>query len=319
MLLTGWGAIRPLAAGIVIGFFLINAVGLKAGRTFQNVVTVLKVAVIVAIVVAGFLPGPSQSGVPAGTGLGGWGGFALAYLAVAFTYYGWDDGLKMAGEFKNPGYTLPRVLLGGAIIVAVLYVLINLAFLVALSPEEMAGSPLVAAEVVAKASGEMGRRFVTVAALVILISSCNVQFLGLPRVAFGLAEHGLAPQAFARTDDRGTPMAGLGLVTGFVFLMAMTGSFLVLIQFLSVTALMIDGAILIGLFRLRRTEPHHDRPYTVPWYPWLPGITLAAFVGLFVIILVTQPIIVLGALAILATLMLSALGWQRLTKETSDA
>ena len=78
--------------------------------------------------------------------------------------------------------------------------------------------------------------------------------------------------------------------------------------------MIIDGTILVGLFRLRRTGAHYDRPYAVPWYPWLPGVTLAAFIGLLVIILFTQPAIVLGGMAILATLTVCARVWLHLAQ-----
>ncbi len=228
ILLTGWGEIRAWAAATVGVFLAINLMGLRTGRWVQNIVTMAKVGLILLIIGAGFWGGGAEPTTNAPTDTPQTGillGFALAYLAVSFTYYGWDDFLKMAGEVEDPGSTLPKVLIRGAIAIAVLYLLVNLAFLVAMSPEQAAGSPLVAADVAATAFGEPGRRIITVAALVILVSSLNVQFMGLPRVAYGLSRAGLAPRSFSQLSEGGTPIVGLLVVTAIIFTMAMTRSF----------------------------------------------------------------------------------------------
>ena len=179
-------------------------------------------ALILLIVAAGFWGGDGASWtansvfVPESSPLLG---LSLAYLAVAFTYYGWDDFLKLAGEVKDPGRTLPRVLIIGSTSVAVLYLLVNLAFLSALTPAEAAGSPLVAADAVGAVFGATGQRLITVAALVILVSSLNVQFMGLPRVAYGLAQEGLGPTPLRRLSPHGTPLTGLVVVSLLIFIM----------------------------------------------------------------------------------------------------
>ena len=317
ILLTGWGAIRPWAALVVVVFFLINALGLRTGRVVQNVVTLIKVGLILLIVAAGFWGGDGASWradsvfVPDPSPLLG---LSLAYLAVAFTYYGWDDFLKMAGEVKNPGRTVPRVLIIGATSVAVLYLLVNLAFLSALTPAEAAGSPLVAADAVGAVFGNTGQRLITVAALVILVSSLNVQFMGLPRVAFGLAHEGLGPAPLRRLSPHGTPLAGLVVVSLLIFVMAMTRSFERLIQYLSIVAITIDAMVLASLFRLRRTQAAVPRPFVTPGYPWLPAITVGLYVCVLVIIIATQPELTLGGGALVALLMAAGWVWTRRAK-----
>lgn len=314
ILLTGWGEIRIWAAGVVLLFLTINLMGLRTGRIFQNTVTAIKVALILLIIAAGFWGGDGASWQISGTIAPTDGrllGFALAYLAISFTYYGWDDFLKLAGEVKDPGRTLPRVLIFGAVSVAVLYLFINLAFLAALTPAEAAGSPLVAADAVATVLGDAGRRMITVAALVILVSSLNVQFMGLPRVAYGLARQGLAPRSFERLSKVGTPVTGLLVVSGLIFVMAMTRSFELLIQYLAFVAISVDAMVLLSLFRLRRIRPDVDRPFHAPGYPVLPALTLGVYATLFGIIAATQPELALGGTGLLATLAIAGWWWTR--------
>lgn len=314
ILLTGWGAIRSWAAAVVLGFFLLHLLGLRAGRVFQNVVTSVKVIAILAIIAAGIFGGTDASWEPDAAVSPERGlllGFALAYLSISFTYYGWDDAIKMAEEIREPGSKLPRILLFGVVGVAVLYIAINLAFLSALTPEEMAGSPLVAADAVAVAFGERGRTFITVTSLVILISSLNVNFLGIPRVTYGLAQNGLAPTSFLKVSSGGTPLGGLFLVTALVFLLAMTRSFEFLIQFMMFVAISVDAMILIALFRLRRTRARQPRPYMVPGYPWMPAMVVLLYATILVLVAVTQPRLALGGGVLLAVLLVTGLIWSR--------
>jgi APA family basic amino acid/polyamine antiporter len=314
ILLTGWGAIRGWAAAVVLAYFLLHLLGLQAGRVFQNIATTAKVLLILVIIGAGLIGGTGASWEPGATITPERGlmlGFALAYLSVSFTYYGWDDAVKMAEEIREPGRTLPRVLVFGAVAVAVLYLAINVAFLVALSPAQMSGSPLVAADAVAVAFGESGRTFITVTALVILISSLNVNFLSVPRVVYGLARRGLAPAGLVRVSGGGTPLGGLFLIAGLVFLLAMTRSFEFLIQFMMFVAISVDAMVLIALFRLRALRPEESRPYRVPGYPWMPAMVVILYVMILVLVTATQPMLAVGAGALLAVLTVAGVVWSR--------
>ncbi|UCG86105.1 MAG: amino acid permease [Gemmatimonadota bacterium] len=314
ILLTGWGAIRTWAAAVVIGFFLMHLMGLQVGRVFQNVVTAGKVALILVIICVGLFAGTGASWQPDATPAPQQGlalGFALAYLSVSFTYYGWEDAVKLAEEFKDPGNKLPRVLVLGAVSVATLYIAINLAFLSALTVGEMSGSPLVAADAVAVAFGDRGRTFITVTALVILISSLNVNFLGVPRVAYGLASRGLAPRSFLSVTGGGTPLGGLLLITALVFLLAMTRSFEFLIQFMMFVAISVDAVILLALFRLRRIRERAPRPFRVPGYPWMPGFILLAYLLILALVTGTQPKLALGGTSLVVALLLAAVLWTK--------
>lgn len=315
VLLTGRGSIRFLAAALILSYAVLHLGGLKVGTAFQNVTTLLKVVVIVGIAGAGLAAG-DWSGFTSDpeftrTALTGTGGmllaFALAYQSVSFAYYGWEDAAKLAEETRDPGRALPRILLGGAAAVAVLYLLMNVAFLAALTPEEMAGSELVARDATAAVFGDAAGTVVLVASIVILISSLNVNFMGLPRVALGLARDGLAPRGFQRISGRGTPVWGLAFSTTMILLLALSGTFEFLIQFMMLTALTVDTMVLGSVFRLRQTRPDLERPFRVPGYPWLPALTLVLYVILLAIIVGTQPRLAVGAGAMLGILVLAGL------------
>ncbi|MYG36400.1 MAG: amino acid permease, partial [Gemmatimonadetes bacterium] len=223
----------------------------------------------------------------------------------AFAYYGWEDAAKMAEEIRDPGRALPRILIGGAVAVAILYLMVNTAYLAALTPDEMAGSELVARDAVQGVFGNTAATFVVVASLMILISSLNVNFLGMPRVAFALARSGLAPKAFRDVSPRGTPVAGLLLVGVVILGLASTAALEFLIQFMMLVAISVDLMVLSAFFRLRRTRPDLKRPVRVPGGAWTAGLTILLYLVILGIIVGTQPLLAVGGAIILGGLALA--------------
>ena len=306
IILAGGGSVRILAVAVVLGFVILHMGGLKVGTTFQNVTTLIKVLFLVAIAAAGLAAGGGGGlveppSMEAATLLG----LALAYQSVAFAYYGWEDAAKMAEEVEDPGRALPRILIGGSLIVAVLYLMMNGAYLAALTPAEMAGSELVAQDAVSGVFGETAATFVVIASLLILVSSGNVNFLGMPRVAFALARAGLAPKVFRYVSPKGTPVAGLILIGVVILLLASTGALEFLIQFMMLVAISVDLVVLSAFFKLRRDRPDLERPMRVPGGGWTAGLTLLLYVLILSIIVGTQPMLAIGGAVILGTLTIA--------------
>ncbi len=309
ILVGGRGSVPILAGAVVLGFFLLHTRGLKASTVFQNVTTAIKVLIVVLIAAAGIAAGDFagfSTPTPQATGAtAGLLGFALAYQSISFAYYGWEDAAKMAEEVKDPGRALPRILVGGSLAVMVLYLLMNVAFLAALTPAEMAGSELVARDAIAAVFGEMAGVIVVIASLLILISSANVNFLGLPRVAYGLGRNGLAPRAFTQVDERGTPRNALYFISAWIGILALSGAFELLVRFMMTVAITVDTMVLLGYFRLRARKPDMARPFTMPGHPWLPAVTVALYVGILVILVSTQPALALGAAGMLLAILVA--------------
>jgi APA family basic amino acid/polyamine antiporter len=311
-ILTGGRGSSPLLAlAVCVAFFFLHTRGLDASTRFQNVTTAIKVFVVIAIAGAGLWAGEFvgfQPSVTSASGpTAGLLGFALAYQSISFAYYGWEDAAKMAEEVKDPGNALPKILVGGSLAVMVLYLLMNVAFLSALSPGEMAGSELVAQDAIASVFGGTAGTVVVVASLLILVSSLNVNFLGLPRVAYDLSQHGLAPKAFSRVDERGTPRNALYLISAWIALLALSGAFELLIRFMMTVAITVDTMVLMGYFKLRRAQPDLERPFTMPGHPVLPAITIALYIGILGILIWTQWQLATGAAAMIGAILLA--GW----------
>jgi APA family basic amino acid/polyamine antiporter len=311
-ILTGdRGSVRLFALAVCVAFFFLHTRGLETSTRFQNVTTAIKVLVVIAIAGAGLWAGDLAGFQPSVTSASGPTagllGFALAYQSISFAYYGWEDAAKMAAEVKNPGSALPKILVGGSLAVMVLYLVMNVAFLSALTPEQMSGSDLVARDAIAAVLGGTAGTVVVVASLLILVSSLNVNFLGLPRVAYGLSQNGLAPKAFSKVDARGTPRNALYFISAWIALLALSGAFELLIRFMMTVAITVDTMVLMGYFKLRRSQPDLERPFTMPGHPVLPAITIALYIGILAILIWTQWQLALGAGAMIGAILLA--GW----------
>jgi APA family basic amino acid/polyamine antiporter len=310
VLVAGGGSVRAIAIATIFVFAAINLAGLRAGTVFQNVTTFMKAAILVCIAViglwAGFTRGfASTEAFTPQTNL--LLGLAVSYQLIAYTYYGWDDAGKMAEDMKDPGRSLPRMLLGGYGIVTVLYLVIIVAFMIALTPAEMAKSPLVAQAATARVFGASAGTIITVAGIFIILSTLNTNFLVMPRVAFALARAGLAPSMFTRVSDKGTPVPALLFATTIILALTITGAFEMLIRYYMLVCIAVDLMVFVGFFRLRRRQPDLHRPFRVPLYPWLPGLTVVLYVLIVAIIVGTQPQVAMGSGLIALTLVVAGL------------
>ena len=305
----GRGSPTMVAGAVTLAFVALHLRGVQTGRRLQNATTVLKVALLLAVIGAGFLFGGgaswrAEAAAPPRHGL--LLGLALASQAVFFTYYGSEASLQMSEEMKDPGRNVPRMLLYGVGSVTLLYLLINAAFLNTLAPAALAGSSLAAREVLARVLGERAGVAVALVAVGILLSAFNYNFLGTPRIPFGLARDGLAPRVFTRVSDRGTPTTGLYLVSALIFAAAVSGSFASIVRYMSFMTLLVDGFVLTSVFALRRRAPDAPRPFRVPLYPLVPAAALASYGAMLAIIALTQPGLAAGGSAMIVLVALGA-------------
>src|SRR5690606_29970480 len=118
------------AAAAVVVFSGANLAGLKSGRRTQNVLTGLKAIGLTAIIVAGFFwPHSGTATLNTEAEVAGGAGLGLALILVLYTYGGWNDAAFIVAEMKDKRRNIPRALLLGTAGVAVIYLLVNAAYI----------------------------------------------------------------------------------------------------------------------------------------------------------------------------------------------
>jgi APA family basic amino acid/polyamine antiporter len=139
------------------------------------------------------------------------------------------------------------------------------------------------------------------------MNTLNVNFLVMPRVAFGLSRDGMPPAAFTRDNKRGTPCPALIFATAMILALTVTGAFVMLIRFYMLIVIALDLLVFVGLFRLRRLHPDLPRPFKVPLYPWLPLLTIMLYTIIVGALVIPQPRIALASGLTVVVLVVSGI------------
>jgi amino acid transporter len=276
---------KVVAVVSIVGLTVLNSLGVRLGAITQNVLTLTKIGLLVALIAVGFLlPGggvanlaPLWSGGPVSEQIAS---FGVALVAVLWAYDGWIEITYVGSEVKDPDRNLPRSVILSTFIAIVLYCLVTASFAYVLSPAKMAASSLVASDAAQVTLGRAGAGLVAVAIMTATLGSNNGIVLTAARVPYAMARDGLLPRWLAGVHPRFlTPVPSLAVQC--VISIALTWistepswknvysrlfTYVVLAEF--VFYAMSCGAVI----RLRRRAPDLVRPYRAWGYPVTPVV-----------------------------------------------
>lgn len=310
------------AAFIVITLTLVNYAGIREGKATQNLFTVLEVGGLVLIVVAGLIFAPAVPAAPAApaaaAGSGPWymgAGLGTAMLFVLFTYGGWNDAAYISAEVRNPHRNMSRALLFSIALVALLYVLVNLAYVKGLGYDAMARSDAVAADLLKNTWGTGGEKLIAIMIAIAALTSVNGSMIVGARSNYALGrDWPLLGYLGHWHRASGSPRNAM-LVQGVIAL-ALVGlgsiqkaGFKGLVEYSLPVFWGFFMLVGIALFVLRHRQPEAPRPFRVPGYPVVPAIFVAVCGYLLYSSLVYHggnALVGLGVLAVGAVLMLFA-------------
>ncbi len=271
---------------LLVGFTLLHASGVKNGSVTQQLTSVLKVQCFVVLIVACFMySGVQLDPIPKNNSLLEISmiiGFFKSLQMIIGTYDGWNAVCFFAEEDENPSRNIPRSLYSGAIIVMIIYVLLNIAFFHVLSVASLANSPLAAADVAKEVFGSYGSVIVTLIAIFSLISILNAYLMIPTRILFGLSRDGFFIQKGATVNQGGTPIVALLISAGFALVLICIGSFEVLFSFATFMSVIVWGLTYCALIKLRVSEPNLPRPFRSWGYPWTTIFMIVATIALLV-------------------------------------
>jgi basic amino acid/polyamine antiporter, APA family len=275
-----------VASGAVVAFGLVLSRGTRQGARVQELTSLLKALVLIALVVACFAfagrggeaPPPAGAGPPASFLLA----LVLAAQAVIYTYDGWTGPIYFSEELHDPGRQIPRAMFGGLLCVATIYILVNVAFMTAVPPTLIAGSTLAAATVAHELFGATGDVVVRAVVVVALPSAIIANLLMASRVLFALGRDGLGPRPAANVNAGGTPTTALFLTALLALAFVVTGTFQSVIAVAAFFFVANYTLSFIAVFTLRRREPEAPRPYRARGHPWSTGLVLAGSLAFLV-------------------------------------
>ena len=279
--LPGWS---PRVSGtlLVLAFSALHAAHIRRGAWVQNFAVALKIVLI--LVFAGFaLP---HLAPPAETTNDSFplSAFGLSLVWISFSYSGWNAAVYIGSEVLHPERNLPRALLIGTALVALIYLLLNAVFVLAAPVEQLAGR-LEIGRIAAEHLG--GSALATaVGALVAftLISSASSLVMAGPRVYARMAADGYLPR-WLRTGQ-GPPRTAICFQGAIALMLLWTATYESLLTYIGFTLGLSTAATVLGLVLLRRRE---GTSLQVPGWPWVPALFLLSVLGMTIFSAVRRP------------------------------
>lgn len=258
---------------LILGASIQHALRLETGSRFQDLLTLLKILLILLFILGGLWSGSPQrllgDGDPpvAQTVLSP--AFAVGLIYISYAYSGWNAAAYVAGEVQDPGRWLPVALLAGTSIVTLLYLGVNAVFLAAAPAEELAAANEGVGHVAASALfGETGGRWLSGLIALGLVSTVGALIMAGPRVYEAMGYDYPAIAVLARRRQGRGPVFALALQSGLALLMLLTSTFELLVSYAGLTLSFFTALTVAGVFVLRRREPDLERPYRTWGHPF---------------------------------------------------
>jgi APA family basic amino acid/polyamine antiporter len=259
-------------------FAVVQLRGIGLGALIQETASsMIGLAVTGLALVLFFAGGPgidTRSSVAAYNSLNDW---SLVLATIIFTYDGWLYASYFSGEIRGGAGAVARSCIKGMVIVIVLYMLLNLALVKSVGLASLAGSDLALATALEIAVHPAAGTVIVAAAILILLSHQNLEYMSGPRILQALAVDGFAARRAQDVGKGGNPVlatlitwivsVGLIIIGGFEFLLLLSVFFFVPLYL----------ALIVGILILRKREPDSERPYRAWGHPYSTIVCLAGW------------------------------------------
>jgi APA family basic amino acid/polyamine antiporter len=282
--------LKAAAIGAIVSVAVINIRGVRLGAWLIRSLMFLKLGLLGFVLLWGF-----------GFQLGNWSNFtplvaqransaplmaALAggMLGAFFSFGGWWDLSKLAGEVRNPTYTLPRALAYGVVIVTLVYILTSAVFIYLVPLGQVTSGETFAAQAGEVLFGRVGGRVFSLVVVVAVLGSLAAVVMSAPRVYFAMARDGLFIPAAASIHPRfETPARAIALQAVLASLLVALGTFNEIVSYFVFVVVVFIALTVAALFVLRGKE-QGGFPYLTPGYPVTPLVFLFLIVLLLVLL-----------------------------------
>lgn len=277
------------ATAAIVFFTLINLRGAEWGGGTQVALTAVKVIGLVFLVFGGiFLAAPApevasaEAGSTGGDPLGFFRFVGLGVAVVLFTFDGWIDASNVAGEVRDPARTFPLAMGAGVLLITLIYLLVNYAFLRVVPLDAMRDNPTLVATMVAEAAfGSVGGELLSLLIWISIFGALGGLIMTLPRLFYAAASE--------YVDRAKGPMLGpffrgisafsesRSVPTGAILFAACTaiaallffGSFSRIVTFFVVPFQLMNILMVSSIFILRPRLTSPDS-FRLPGYPLVP-------------------------------------------------
>jgi APA family basic amino acid/polyamine antiporter len=285
---------KLIAISVIVLFTGLHYLGVRLGGGIQNVLTVLKIVIVLGLATGGMLVGGgggisrmlSTSAEP--TNLLGIG---TAMMLVMFAYSGWNASAYIAGEVRRPQKTLPISLLTGTVVVILLYLAINSFILHAVPYADLKGTIAVVEVATVAALGIEVGSLLGLLVGVALLSSLSAFIMIGPRVYYAMARDRMFFSFAAKIHPRfGVPGRSILIQGGIAVAMVIVGSFEQLLVYIGFALGIFPCLAVAGIFIARKRKIGDSTAVKVWGYPVTPVLFLVASLSLMAVAWVNRPL-----------------------------
>ena len=275
--LTGYGGVDPriVAVAAIALLSAINYVGVKPGSRLLNIFVMLKVGALAVLILCAWSGTGATDWATTGrndAATSGFIAFGAALIPILFTYGGWQQANYVAEEIRDPERWLPRSLIIGTVVVVVIYLLVNVAYLRALGLNGLAATTTPSSDAAGRWFGSFGERFVAGAIAISTFGFLDLCILAATRVYYAMAKDRAFLPAVARLHPKyQTPSTAIVLQSTWAILLVLTGKYDDLLNTVVFADWIFFGLTVAGLFVLRKKLPASSG-FKTPGYPVLPAL-----------------------------------------------
>jgi len=268
---TAWAG-KALAISIILIFTFIHLKGLKFGSRVQNVLTVLKIGLIIILIVSGVLLGNGNldhftQGSSIQLNFSSLKTIGLSLIWIMFAYSGWNASTYIGSEISNPQKNIPKSLLTGTGVVMILYVLLNIVYVYAVSPAEMKGVISIGGLAVRNLFGSSMEIAFSLMIAFALFSSLSAYIILGPRVYYAMAKDGYFFRFVSKTHSRThAPSGAILLQSAIAIIMVVSGTFDQILTYMGFALGFFPILAVAGVVKLRRKLGKPGIPVYIPVY-----------------------------------------------------
>ena len=273
--------VQLVAIGAIVIISSIHLLGVKTGGIVQNILTGLKLSLIVFFCVAPFFTTGEGSGISFMPKEGDWdlilsNGWAISLAFVLYAYSGWNASAYIAGNLENPEKNLPRSLVIGTLVVTLVYLALNAMFLSVSTFDELNMQNDIGNVVAIKLFGNTTGLVFSGLFSFALLSTLSAMTIAGPRVAEAMGDDYPLLKSFTKKNRYEMPHVAIIAQGAWSIVLVLLSDFKAIIQYISLSLSWFTILTVIGLFILRSRTPKSERTFSTPLYPITPIIFLAA-------------------------------------------
>jgi basic amino acid/polyamine antiporter, APA family len=308
---------QPLAVVAIALVTFVNYLGVKLGGRVQVVLTFIKIAAVIAVIIIGFFFGKGSVANfhTTSPGLGGLATASVLLLAITsglWAYDGWINVTFVGSEIKNPERNIPLSLILGVLVVCGVYTAMSTACFYVLPFSKVAASQHIASDVIARATGASSATWLTIVMIICALGTLNSSILTNARVDYAMARDGLFFRIVRGVHPKfRTPASALVFQGILASALALTGTFESLSDFYVFLVWIFYAAQTAGVIVLRIKEPEMPRPYRTWGYPAVPVIFILSALALTLNSLVQSPLRSIMGLGVMVIGLIFYAHWRK--------